>query len=147
MLDSFSLYLITIFWLNGMCRNKEKVIINEQSGYLMRTKVSSSNEGGVAAGFAVLDRIYLNWDGSHSQPSWFMFLLLYYVFSSSFFLLVRDLCFNSSRFDSLRPDKALYNIWDHGEISMHKMGHNSKKCNDDVVEEILTYFQRLLSER
>ncbi|CAH8357144.1 unnamed protein product [Eruca vesicaria subsp. sativa] len=41
-------------------RNKEKVIINEQSGYLMRTKVSSSDEGGVAAGFAVLDSIYLN---------------------------------------------------------------------------------------
>ncbi|KAK4802457.1 hypothetical protein SAY86_000660 [Trapa natans] len=41
-------------------RNKERVIINEQSGYLMRTKVSSSNEGGVAAGFAVLDSIYLS---------------------------------------------------------------------------------------
>ncbi|XP_047310495.1 glutathione synthetase, chloroplastic [Impatiens glandulifera] len=40
-------------------RNKEKVILNEKSGYLMRTKVSSSNEGGVAAGFAVLDSIYL----------------------------------------------------------------------------------------
>ncbi|OAY42222.1 glutathione synthetase, chloroplastic isoform X1 [Manihot esculenta] len=40
-------------------RNKDKVIVNEQSGYLMRTKVSSSNEGGVAAGFAVLDSMYL----------------------------------------------------------------------------------------
>lgn len=40
-------------------RNKEKVILNGHSGYLMRTKVSSSNEGGVAAGFAVLDSIYL----------------------------------------------------------------------------------------
>ncbi|KAG8649689.1 hypothetical protein MANES_08G123500v8 [Manihot esculenta] len=40
-------------------RNKDKVIINDQCGYLMRTKVSSSNEGGVAAGFAVLDSIYL----------------------------------------------------------------------------------------
>ncbi|KAK2640560.1 hypothetical protein Ddye_028355 [Dipteronia dyeriana] len=40
-------------------RKKEKVIMNEQCGYLMRTKVSSSNEGGVAAGFAVLDSIYL----------------------------------------------------------------------------------------
>ncbi|KAL9235073.1 hypothetical protein vseg_009869 [Gypsophila vaccaria] len=40
-------------------RNKEKVVINEESGYLMRTKVSSSNEGGVAAGFAVLDSLYL----------------------------------------------------------------------------------------
>ncbi|XP_022739963.1 glutathione synthetase, chloroplastic-like [Durio zibethinus] len=40
-------------------RNKEKVIMNDQCGYLMRTKISSSNEGGVAAGFAVLDSIYL----------------------------------------------------------------------------------------
>ncbi|XP_031276400.1 glutathione synthetase, chloroplastic [Pistacia vera] len=40
-------------------RSKDKVIMNEQCGYLMRTKISSSNEGGVAAGFAVLDSIYL----------------------------------------------------------------------------------------
>ncbi|KAI3794579.1 hypothetical protein L1987_37211 [Smallanthus sonchifolius] len=40
-------------------RNKETVLSNEQCGYLMRTKVSSSNEGGVAAGFAVLDSLYL----------------------------------------------------------------------------------------
>ncbi|KAM0950681.1 putative glutathione synthase [Dioscorea sansibarensis] len=40
-------------------RNKDNVIMNDQCGYLMRTKVSSSNEGGVAAGFAVLDSIYL----------------------------------------------------------------------------------------
>jgi hypothetical protein len=39
--------------------NKDKVVINEQCGYLMRTKVSSSDEGGVAAGFAVLDSLYL----------------------------------------------------------------------------------------
>ncbi|XP_078446757.1 glutathione synthetase, chloroplastic-like isoform X2 [Wolffia australiana] len=41
-------------------RNKDRIIINEQSGYLMRTKASSSNEGGVAAGYAVLDSIYLS---------------------------------------------------------------------------------------
>ncbi|KNA18689.1 hypothetical protein SOVF_068250 [Spinacia oleracea] len=41
-------------------RNKEKIIMNEQCGYLMRTKVSSSDEGGVAAGFAVLDSLYLS---------------------------------------------------------------------------------------
>ncbi|KAG8048838.1 hypothetical protein GUJ93_ZPchr0009g783 [Zizania palustris] len=40
-------------------RNKDKVLMNDQSGYLMRTKVSSSDEGGVAAGFAVLDSLYL----------------------------------------------------------------------------------------
>ena len=42
-----------------MIRNKDRVLLNDNSGYLMRTKVSSSNEGGVAAGFAVLDSIYL----------------------------------------------------------------------------------------
>jgi glutathione synthase len=40
-------------------RNKDKVILNNQCGYLMRTKVSSSDEGGVAAGFAVLDSVLL----------------------------------------------------------------------------------------
>ncbi|KAF3784108.1 Glutathione synthetase [Nymphaea thermarum] len=40
-------------------RKGEKVILNDHCGYLMRTKVSSSDEGGVAAGFAVLDSIYL----------------------------------------------------------------------------------------
>ena len=33
--------------------------MNNQSGHLMRTKISSSDEGGVAAGFAVLDSVYL----------------------------------------------------------------------------------------
>lgn len=42
-----------------LIRNKDKVVINKQCGYLMRTKVSSSDEGGVAAGFAVLDSLYL----------------------------------------------------------------------------------------
>lgn len=42
-----------------MCRNRDRVIMNDQCGYLMRTKVSSANEGGVAAGYAVLDSIYL----------------------------------------------------------------------------------------
>ncbi|GLT95004.1 hypothetical protein SLE2022_127110 [Rubroshorea leprosula] len=40
-------------------RNKEKVLVNDQCGYLVRTKISSSNEGGVLPGFAVLDSIYL----------------------------------------------------------------------------------------
>ncbi|BBH06634.1 Protein of unknown function D [Prunus dulcis] len=40
-------------------RNKERVILNDQCGYLMRTKAASSDEGGVAAGFAVLDSLYL----------------------------------------------------------------------------------------
>lgn len=40
-------------------RNKDNVILNEQAGYLLRTKASDTNEGGVAAGFAVLDSVYL----------------------------------------------------------------------------------------
>ena len=32
-----------------------QVVLNEEVGHLVRTKTSSSNEGGVAAGFAVLD--------------------------------------------------------------------------------------------
>jgi glutathione synthase len=35
------------------------VHLNESGGHLLRTKTSSSNEGGVAAGFAVLDSPYL----------------------------------------------------------------------------------------
>uniref|UniRef100_K3ZI05 Glutathione synthetase n=2 Tax=Setaria italica TaxID=4555 RepID=K3ZI05_SETIT len=48
-------------------RNKDKVILNNQCGYLMRTKVSSSNEGGVAAGFAVLDSVLLTDEVSTSH--------------------------------------------------------------------------------
>ncbi|GLI68541.1 hypothetical protein VaNZ11_012982 [Volvox africanus] len=40
-------------------RHGNNVLLNEQSGHLVRTKTSTSNEGGVAAGFAVLDSPYL----------------------------------------------------------------------------------------
>lgn len=36
-----------------------KVLLNKQAGHLLRTKAASSDEGGVAAGFAVLDSPYL----------------------------------------------------------------------------------------
>jgi hypothetical protein len=36
-------------------RSGSKVLLNTEAGHLVRTKRSSSNEGGVAAGFAVLD--------------------------------------------------------------------------------------------
>jgi hypothetical protein len=36
-----------------------QVLLNTEAGHLVRTKSSSSNEGGVAAGFAVLDSPYL----------------------------------------------------------------------------------------
>ena len=35
------------------------VIVNSSAGHLVRTKAASSDEGGVAAGFAVLDSPYL----------------------------------------------------------------------------------------
>lgn len=36
-----------------------EVLLNKQAGHLLRTKAASSDEGGVAAGFAVLDSPYL----------------------------------------------------------------------------------------
>lgn len=36
-----------------------EVLSNENAGHLLRSKVSSSNEGGVAAGFGCLDNVYL----------------------------------------------------------------------------------------
>eukprot|EP00271_Cylindrocystis_brebissonii_P007597 TRINITY_DN21175_c0_g1_i1.p1 TRINITY_DN21175_c0_g1~~TRINITY_DN21175_c0_g1_i1.p1 ORF type:complete len:714 (+),score=87.55 TRINITY_DN21175_c0_g1_i1:209-2350(+) len=40
-------------------RHGEKVILNQAAGHLLRTKTAKSDEGGVAAGFAVLDSPYL----------------------------------------------------------------------------------------
>ncbi|KAL6905846.1 hypothetical protein ACP4OV_003447 [Aristida adscensionis] len=40
-------------------RSKDKIIINDQCGYLMRTKAASLNEGGVVTGYAFLNSIFL----------------------------------------------------------------------------------------
>lgn len=40
-------------------RVKDEVRVNACVGHLLRTKTASSDEGGVAAGFAVLDSPYL----------------------------------------------------------------------------------------
>ncbi|KAK9815717.1 hypothetical protein WJX72_008516 [[Myrmecia] bisecta] len=40
-------------------RRGDQVLLNRESGHLVRTKASTSDEGGVAAGFAVLDSPYL----------------------------------------------------------------------------------------
>eukprot|EP00898_Chlorokybus_atmophyticus_P007197 jgi/Chlat1/7479/Chrsp6S07483 len=50
-------------------RNGDKVILNKNAGHLLRTKTATSNEGGVAAGFAVLDSPYLVLIDHHSLPS------------------------------------------------------------------------------
>ncbi|KAF5838970.1 homoglutathione synthetase GSHS2 [Dunaliella salina] len=41
------------------CRVGNGVILNKEVGHLVRTKTATSNEGGVAAGFAVIDSPYL----------------------------------------------------------------------------------------
>jgi hypothetical protein len=45
-----------------------QVMINEEVGHLVRTKTSSSDEGGVAAGFAVLDSPLLSEPGEGLLP-------------------------------------------------------------------------------
>eukprot|EP00897_Mesotaenium_endlicherianum_P003739 jgi/Mesen1/3393/ME000192S02564 len=40
-------------------KHGDKVILNKEAGHLLRTKTASSDEGGVATGFAVLDSPYL----------------------------------------------------------------------------------------
>jgi hypothetical protein len=45
-----------------------QVVVNEEVGHLVRTKTSSSNEGGVAAGFAVLDSPLLSEPGEGLLP-------------------------------------------------------------------------------
>jgi hypothetical protein len=44
------------------------VLFNRNAGHLVRTKASSSNEGGVAAGFAVLDSPLLARPGEGLLP-------------------------------------------------------------------------------
>jgi len=44
----------------GYLRVGDTVVLNTQGGHLLRTKAADSDEGGVAAGYAVLDSPYLN---------------------------------------------------------------------------------------
>ena len=39
--------------------DKDKILCNRQAGHMLRTKLASSNEGGVAAGLGALDSPYL----------------------------------------------------------------------------------------
>lgn len=41
---------------------KDKIFYNQQCGHMLRTKVSSANEGGVAAGLGALDSVFLTND-------------------------------------------------------------------------------------
>ena len=41
---------------------KEKILYNRQCGHMLRTKISSANEGGVAAGLGALDSVFLTDD-------------------------------------------------------------------------------------
>lgn len=40
-------------------RNEKEIMINKFAGHMLRTKLSSANEGGVAAGFGALDSVFL----------------------------------------------------------------------------------------
>ena len=42
-----------------LVRRGPRLLLNREAGHLVRTKAASSNEGGVAAGYAVLDSPYL----------------------------------------------------------------------------------------
>ncbi|KAJ8944943.1 hypothetical protein NQ318_013091 [Aromia moschata] len=39
--------------------DSRKILVNKQVGHMLRTKVSTANEGGVAAGLGALDSPYL----------------------------------------------------------------------------------------
>lgn len=42
------------------CREAGQVHYNKETGHLVRTKTLETDEGGIAAGFAVLDSPYFN---------------------------------------------------------------------------------------
>lgn len=48
---------------------KEKILYNHQVGHMLRTKVSSANEGGVAAGLGALDSVFLTNDFEAFVPT------------------------------------------------------------------------------
>jgi len=50
----FSFSFVFLFNSQG-----KKILLNESAGYLLRTKLSNVDDGGVAAGIAVLDTPFL----------------------------------------------------------------------------------------
>lgn len=57
----YSCHKIIVFWNSQIhtFRDKNKILYNKQCGHMLRTKLSSANEGGVAAGLGALDSPYL----------------------------------------------------------------------------------------
>ncbi|KAJ8931265.1 hypothetical protein NQ314_015831 [Rhamnusium bicolor] len=45
--------------LDNPDRDSQKILVNKQVGHMLRTKISTANEGGVAAGLGALDSPYL----------------------------------------------------------------------------------------
>ena len=41
------------------CRDPVNIVVNKQVGYMLRTKLSDSDEGGVSAGSGALDSPFL----------------------------------------------------------------------------------------
>lgn len=52
--------MLIIIYFNWNCfRDSQKIYTNRQVGHMLRTKISTANEGGVAAGLGALDSPYL----------------------------------------------------------------------------------------
>lgn len=63
-LGIFGVVIGSVVWLvdffcNFFYRDSEKITYNKQVGHMLRTKVATANEGGVAAGLGALDSPYL----------------------------------------------------------------------------------------
>lgn len=43
----------------ALLADDDEIFINEESGYLLRSKVAKSDETGVAAGFGMIDSVHL----------------------------------------------------------------------------------------
>lgn len=51
--------MIYIFYYKHIFSDAHKILVNTQVGHMLRTKVSSADEGGVAAGWGALDSVFL----------------------------------------------------------------------------------------
>lgn len=43
-------------------RDASNIVVNKVAGHMLRTKVCSANEGGVASGMGALDSVYLGFE-------------------------------------------------------------------------------------
>lgn len=74
--------------------------MNNESGYMVRTKISSSDEGGVLPGFGVIDSVYLTWGSQLPKLSWLLLII-----QNITLMIVYMLSFKSPIFTCLSPEK------------------------------------------